>query len=238
MELTDRLNSASCVLTPLNPRHATLAITLRVNERHRFGRRTDCEQCFPTDFRISGVHASLLLEDGHFFIEDSSQNGTFVNSERVARGTRRSLASGDFFYLVIPSVEALQAGYTGSLTSNFVGYRFEQAPRVAAAPAAAPPPRGLMPRSSPDTPRADAAPRPVAYVGPTAAWRGDAAASGAAASGAASSAAVAAASEAVSVEHVSFAAWWHGTMASASEPWAADGGQAQPLSLGGRGGDG
>ena len=118
----------SCILKPLNPRHKTLHVSLTTtSERFRFGRRAECEASFPNDHRISGVHASLLLDGNHHFaIEDTSVNGTFVMQERVPKHTRRALKSGDFFYLVIPDAELLQEGYTGSLTVNYVGYVFEE----------------------------------------------------------------------------------------------------------------
>lgn len=114
----------SCLLRPLNPRHGRLEITLTTRDAFRFGRSTECQQSFPTDYRISKVHCSLLLDGGQIVIEDHSVNGTYVNSERVT--TRRVLSPGDTIFLVIPDHALLsQAGYTGSLTQNFVGYAFD-----------------------------------------------------------------------------------------------------------------
>jgi len=136
IELTDRLPGVSFTLHALNPRHPRLALRLHAGESFRFGRRIECEQCFPSDHRISGVHASLRLDGGHVVLHDHSVNGTYVNSARLAHGTGRALEGGDSFYLVIPSAEILQKGYTGSLTQSFVGYLFELEPAPAAAPAA------------------------------------------------------------------------------------------------------
>ena len=120
----------SCLMTPINPRYPALRIKLHENQRFRFGRHNECEQSFPSDFRISGVHSTLLVREQpdstlSFVVEDSSVNGTFVNGARVPRNSQRTLASGDEIFLVIPSQKLLQHGYTGSLTTNFVGYFFE-----------------------------------------------------------------------------------------------------------------
>ena len=120
--------SCSCSLRPLNPRHKQIEVTLCSKDRFRFGRRLDLEQSFPSDFRISSIHATLLVDGGMIAVEDSSVNGTFVNGERVARNTRRALKSGDHMYLVIPDQALLQTGYMGSLTVNFVGYIFNYVP--------------------------------------------------------------------------------------------------------------
>lgn len=145
VELTSNLTpraSRECLLTPINPRYPTLRLTLHQEERFRFGRHKECEQSFPNDFRISGVHATLMLEGvppsgGKALIrlEDSSVNGTFVNGTRMPRKSHRTLASGDEIFFVIPNEKLLQQGYAGSLTTNFVGYFFEYAdePRQAAA---------------------------------------------------------------------------------------------------------
>ena len=137
VELTSNLTpraSRECLLTPLNPRYPTLLLTLHQEERFRFGRHKDCEQSFPNDFRISGVHATLVLEGRPassakptIRLEDSSVNGTFVNGTRMPRKSQRTLASGDEIFFVIPNEKLLQQGYAGSLTTNFVGYFFEYA---------------------------------------------------------------------------------------------------------------
>jgi predicted component of type VI protein secretion system len=125
-----RSDSVICTLQPLNARLNTLYIELLSNQRFRFGRHEDCEQAFPSEKRISSLHASLILElreDGSpcVAIEDSSVNGTFVNAERVPKGRRRRLQTGDEIYLVIPSQELLhQTGYEGSLMGKFIGYSF------------------------------------------------------------------------------------------------------------------
>lgn len=132
VELTTELTSCACTLRPLNPRHKFISLTLHRNGTFRFGRRADCEVAFPSDFRISSIHASLLLDRDRVYIEDTSVNGTYVNGERVPKNTRRALNSGDHIYFVIPDQSLLQAGYMGSLSQNFVGYVFvsEEAQRA------------------------------------------------------------------------------------------------------------
>ena len=164
LELTDALAHRSCWLQPVNPRHPSHRLTLYRSDAFRLGRRVDCEQAFPNDFRISSVHASLVLVSSerastrsHLAIEDSSVNGTFVNGERVPRAASRELRSGDQIFLVIPDQALLQPGYMGSLTNNFVGYIFRYTdeaedgrPHTAPSQAAEwPPARGLLPRPAP-----------------------------------------------------------------------------------------
>ena len=138
----------SCRLSSINRRYPDLNLSLAPDGRFRFGRHPECEQSFPKDFRISGVHATLAVgaapSGAVVEITDSSSNGTFVNGARLAKGARHALASGDELYLVIPSQDLLTGvGYIGSLTTNFVGYLFEYTdglpgpPRAAAAAAAA-----------------------------------------------------------------------------------------------------
>ena len=50
-------------LTPLNPRYPLLDVELRAEDRFRFGRHEACDQSFPKDFRISSVHASLIVQE-------------------------------------------------------------------------------------------------------------------------------------------------------------------------------
>jgi hypothetical protein len=116
----------TCTLKPLNPRLKPLQITLTGQTVFRLGRHDHCEQSFPTDFRISGVHCSLRLEANQFVVVDSSVNGTYVNGIRVPQRSPQVLHNGDQIFLVIPDDALLTSGYTGSLTQNFVGYLFEQ----------------------------------------------------------------------------------------------------------------
>ena len=131
IELT-KVHATRIVLTPLNPRHGPIRLlvdTLR-EKPFRFGRNVECEQSYSHDYRISGLHAQLSWTDvssssadgGSLVITDSSVNGTFVNGKRVERGGSHEIADLDAFYLVIPDPGLLLQGYTGSLSTNFVGY--------------------------------------------------------------------------------------------------------------------
>jgi pSer/pThr/pTyr-binding forkhead associated (FHA) protein len=48
----------------------------------------------PDDVRASREHARLVFEEGSWFVEDLSRNGTIVNGQTLRRG-RAKLASGD-----------------------------------------------------------------------------------------------------------------------------------------------
>ena len=134
----------ACKLSSINRRYPDLNLSLAPDGRFRFGRHPECEQSFPKDFRISGVHATLAVgaapSGAVVEITDSSSNGTFVNGARLAKGARHALASGDELYLVIPSQDLLTGvGYIGSLTTNFVGYLFEYTDGLPGPPRAAAP---------------------------------------------------------------------------------------------------
>jgi predicted component of type VI protein secretion system len=48
-----------------------------------------------TDPSVSGVHASLKIEGGRFWVRDErSNNGTFVDDNRLAAGAWTALESG------------------------------------------------------------------------------------------------------------------------------------------------
>jgi predicted component of type VI protein secretion system len=118
-------------LTPLNPRHARLTILMERQRVFRFGRNLECDQCFHADFRISGTHATLSINDsGTADIVDHSVNGTFVNGERLPKHVAHTLHDGDALYLVVPDRSFLEGG--GSLSTNFVGYTVQYRRRQAA----------------------------------------------------------------------------------------------------------
>jgi hypothetical protein len=50
---------------------------------------------FKTDKTLSRVHLVVTVENGIFFIEDRSANGTFVNGSKVEKGVRYSVGDGD-----------------------------------------------------------------------------------------------------------------------------------------------
>jgi type VI secretion system FHA domain protein len=64
------------------------------------GRLADNDWIFPDEY-ISGHHAKILFSNGAFFIEDTSTNGVFINSQenRLPRGKPHVLRSGDRIFI-------------------------------------------------------------------------------------------------------------------------------------------
>lgn len=56
---------------------------------------------------MSGVHASIYKDDKHsvIWITDSSSCGTFVNGEKLVKGSKKRIKSGDIITLVVAKVE-------------------------------------------------------------------------------------------------------------------------------------
>lgn len=51
---------------------------------------------FPNSQVVSRIHADIIQEDDHFYIEDTgSANGTYINHTPLATGNRHRLKSGD-----------------------------------------------------------------------------------------------------------------------------------------------
>jgi len=51
---------------------------------------------FPNSQVVSRIHASIIYEDGNFYIEDTgSANGTYINHTPLPTGNRHRLKSGD-----------------------------------------------------------------------------------------------------------------------------------------------
>jgi predicted component of type VI protein secretion system len=87
---------------------------------------------------VSSRHAVIRYSDGTFFIEDTSTNGVFINSQdnRLIKGQPYALKSGDWIFIEPYEIRA-------SITAA--------APAVAASPLADlfPPARTEAPRSEP-----------------------------------------------------------------------------------------
>eukprot|EP00743_Colponemidia_sp_Colp-15_P003356 GILK01003628.1.p1 GENE.GILK01003628.1~~GILK01003628.1.p1 ORF type:complete len:479 (+),score=104.19 GILK01003628.1:77-1513(+) len=72
-----------------------------------FGRHPDC-QIRSTDSRISARHARLYRDKNLVMLQDTSVNGTFVNGERLVKGSTCVLKSGDRISLVLGSTSQLK----------------------------------------------------------------------------------------------------------------------------------
>lgn len=71
-------------------------ISLTGKEAWTIGRDKDRDIVLDYDPYVSNRHAEVLREGaGHFLVDTFSTNGTFLNWERVARGGRLPLSSGD-----------------------------------------------------------------------------------------------------------------------------------------------
>jgi len=63
-----------------------------------FGRADDNKWVLPDPERVvSSKHASILFENGQFFLVDTSTNGTFFNNAAasIAKGQKHALNDGD-----------------------------------------------------------------------------------------------------------------------------------------------
>lgn len=97
----------------------------RPDAQYKLGRSKHCDIVID-DIHISSRHATLsrsaaIGSSGYpaVHIVDSSVNGTFVNKERLAKGVRRQLNSGDQVSLVLP----------GRTANSFAAFVFQQLPR-------------------------------------------------------------------------------------------------------------
>jgi len=56
------------------------------------------------DIRMSGVHCKIYKDvDGNVWIEDLSTNGTFIENDKIGKGKKKKLASGDKILLLSTS---------------------------------------------------------------------------------------------------------------------------------------
>jgi len=71
-----------------------------LKESYTIGRRGECDVVI-SDIRLSGVHCRIYRdEDGNYYIEDLSSNGTFIEDEKIGKGNKRKITSGDKIYLL------------------------------------------------------------------------------------------------------------------------------------------
>ena len=71
-----------------------------LEESYTIGRNSVNKVVVP-DIRLSGVHCKIFKDDeDNIWIEDMSSNGTFIEDEKIGKGTKRKLVSGDKIYLL------------------------------------------------------------------------------------------------------------------------------------------
>jgi pSer/pThr/pTyr-binding forkhead associated (FHA) protein len=60
------------------------------------GRDPDCAISLGSDVAISRIHAKVIIDSGrHYLLDVHSANGTFLNGERIEKGTPKVLTPGD-----------------------------------------------------------------------------------------------------------------------------------------------
>lgn len=70
-----------------------LQITLR--SQHIFGRHPGSSNTILENPEASRLHASIVWNGSHWFLQDSSSNGTFINQQLIQRGIKKKLSKGD-----------------------------------------------------------------------------------------------------------------------------------------------
>jgi class 3 adenylate cyclase len=65
-----------------------------------FGRNKDCQVCFKDNKAISGKHCRIFREKGLTYLEDLSTNGTWVNGEKIGKGSKIVINSATEFVLI------------------------------------------------------------------------------------------------------------------------------------------
>jgi len=71
-----------------------------VKASYVFGRNPAADVKIP-DIKLSGLHCKVFKDDqGGFWVEDTSSNGTFIDNELIGKGKKKKIASGDKIYLL------------------------------------------------------------------------------------------------------------------------------------------
>ena len=87
-----------------------------LEESYTIGRNSVNKVVVP-DIRLSKVHCKIFRDsEGIIWIEDMSSNGTFIEDEKIGKGNKRKLVSGDKIYLLHKSKVK---------TDDILGYVFE-----------------------------------------------------------------------------------------------------------------
>jgi len=90
-------------LSVLAGRHAGRLYPLEPGRPCLLGRSSECNPRFPSDLRISLIHASVTAEGEHVLIQDMSKNGTNVGGRLISR-ERAPVHPGE--YIVLSSSDA------------------------------------------------------------------------------------------------------------------------------------
>ncbi len=71
-----------------------------LKDSYTLGRNSTNDIQIP-DIRLSGVHCKIFKDaEDNIWIEDLSSNGTFIENDKIGKGTKKKLASGDKIYLL------------------------------------------------------------------------------------------------------------------------------------------
>ena len=71
-----------------------------LNDSYTVGRNSTNTIQIP-DIRLSGVHCKIYKDsEDNCWIEDLSSNGTFIENDKIGKGTKKKLVSGDKIYLL------------------------------------------------------------------------------------------------------------------------------------------
>ncbi len=73
------------------------------------GKRENGAQLFADKDFVSGIHAKIIVENGAFYVEDCSTNGTYINGRRINKGDKVRLIPGQDL-----------VGFGSSRTSDFL----------------------------------------------------------------------------------------------------------------------
>lgn len=69
-------------------------------DSYQLGRNSTNDIAIP-DIRLSGIHCKIYKDaEDNCWIEDLSSNGTFIENEKIGKGSKRKLNSGDKIYLL------------------------------------------------------------------------------------------------------------------------------------------
>jgi len=88
----------------------TFRFEFRGEQSVDIGRHPDC-QIVVKDPRVSGRHCRIFREGGHWFVEELSANGLFINEHFMKKGDTRSLKHGDTVSVCVYAHDATQTPF-------------------------------------------------------------------------------------------------------------------------------